>query len=189
MGQNHPKRILCIDDEPVVRHILERAFSPRYDVCLLSSSETLTETLLSFQPNMMVLDIRMPDENGWMICSRLRRDKRFDSTPILFLSALGDEISVKKGYLSGGDFFLPKPFDIKELLGVVESLIGRKHHYPDENARAEERPAADDGDLEFPPPRQEPRVRRKPGSAGRVGCGADEAFRSLPRIRELDKRL
>jgi DNA-binding response OmpR family regulator len=95
------------------------------------------ETLLSFQPDLMVLDIRMPDENGWMVCSRLRRDKRFDSIPILFLSALGDEISVKKGYLSGGDFFLPKPFDIKELLRVVESLIGRKHRYPDEDVTLE----------------------------------------------------
>ena len=133
MKDNKQARVLCIDDEPMVRQTIERALSPIYDVRTLASGEELEQTLQPFQPDLIILDVRMPQEDGWHLCSRLREDKRFDVIPIVFLSALGDEASVRKGFASGGDFYLPKPFDIRELLQVVDTFTGRKHRYPNES--------------------------------------------------------
>ncbi|OGR88874.1 MAG: hypothetical protein A2992_09365 [Elusimicrobia bacterium RIFCSPLOWO2_01_FULL_59_12] len=133
MQQEKLARILFIDDEPVVRQAVERALSPAYEVRTLPSGEKLEQTLQPFRPDLIILDVRMPHEDGWHLCSRLRREKRFDVIPIIFLSALGDEASVRKGFACGGDSYLPKPFDIHELLRMVEVFIGRRHRYPDES--------------------------------------------------------
>jgi DNA-binding response OmpR family regulator len=132
MPQDHAARILIIDDEPIVRQTVERALSPVYEIQTLSSSEKLEHTFQSFRPDLIILDVRMPQEDGWHLCSRMRRDKRFDIIPVVFLSALSDEASVRKGFSCGGDFYLPKPFDIHELLLTVEIFIGRKHRYPED---------------------------------------------------------
>ena len=132
MRQDKPARILFIDDEPIVRQTVERVLSSAYEVRTLPSSEKLDETLQPFRPDLIILDVRMPHEDGWHVCERLRREKRLDPVPIIFLSALGDEASVRKGFACGGDSYLPKPFDIRELSRTVEAFIGRKHRYPEE---------------------------------------------------------
>jgi DNA-binding response OmpR family regulator len=130
MPQDNAARILIIDDEPIVRQTVERALSPVYEIQTLPSSEKLEQTFQSFLPDLIILDVRMPQEDGWHLCGRLRRDKRFDVIPVVFLSAMSDKASVRKGFSSGGDFYLPKPFDIYELKRAVEIFIGRKHRYP-----------------------------------------------------------
>ena len=105
-------RILVIDDEPIVRQTIERALSPAYEVRSLGSGESLAQTLDPFQPDLIILDICMPLEDGWHLCHRLRKEKQvipFRSS----ISQLDDESSVRKGFASGGDFHLSKPFDIR----------------------------------------------------------------------------
>lgn len=126
------RHILMIDDEPVVRQAVERALSRDYEIISLSSSEALEETLQRFFPDLLILDVRMPEEDGMQLCSRLRRDRRFDAVPIIFLSGLADEATVRRGFASGGDYYLPKPFELLELSQVVEAFIGRKHRHPDD---------------------------------------------------------
>jgi len=134
MDQALKRRILIVDDEAVVRQAIERMLSRRYEAVTLSSSDALDSTLQRFQPDLMILDVCMPEEDGMRLCSRLRRDQRFDSIPIVFLSGLSDEDTVRESYASGGDYFLPKPFELAELLQVVEAFLGRKHRHPDEPA-------------------------------------------------------
>jgi DNA-binding response OmpR family regulator len=126
-------RILIVDDEPVVRQTLERALAARYDVSSLPSSECLEETIRRFPPDLIILDVRMPGLDGTEVCHRLRRDKRYDTVPVMFLSACSDEATVRKGFANGADFYMPKPFDLNELHLTVEALIGRKHHHPDDD--------------------------------------------------------
>ena len=131
--QSAPRpRILLIDDEPVVRETIERALSHDYQILTLSSSTDLEETVRHSPPDLIILDVRMPEENGLSICDRLRHDRRFDVVPIIFLSGLADEATVRKSFANGGDFYLTKPFDLKELSQVVETFIGRKHRHPDD---------------------------------------------------------
>ena len=130
MPKENAPRILIIDDDSIVRQTVARVLSPVYKIHMLPSSERLEQTFQSFRPHLIILDVRMPQEDGWQLCSRLRRDKRFDVIPFVFLSALSDEASVRKGFACGGDFYLPKPFDIHELIRAVEIFIGRKHRYP-----------------------------------------------------------
>lgn len=126
-------KILLIDDDPAVRQTVDRALSPAYQMMGLADTGRFEEAMSAFQPDLIILDARMPDLDGWEVCRRLRHHKRFDGIPVLFLSALGDEASVRKGFSVGGDYYLPKPFDIKELTRVVEALIGRPHRRPDES--------------------------------------------------------
>jgi DNA-binding response OmpR family regulator len=132
MGPEANRRILIIDDEAVIRQAIERALSRDYEVISLASSEALEETLQQILPDLLILDVRMPEEDGMRLCSRLRRDRRFDAVPIIFLSGLADEATVRKGFASGGDYYLPKPFDLMELSQVVKAFIGRKHRHPDD---------------------------------------------------------
>jgi DNA-binding response OmpR family regulator len=132
MDQETRRRILLIDDEVVVRQAVERALSRDYEIVSLSSSDALEETLQHFFPDLMILDVRMPEEDGMQLCSRLRQDRRFDAVPIIFLSGLGDEATIRKGFASGGDYYLSKPFELMELAQIVETFIGRKHRHPDD---------------------------------------------------------
>ncbi|MFA5975256.1 MAG: response regulator [Elusimicrobiota bacterium] len=132
MEPNRPARILCIDDEPIVRETIERALSTNYKVLALPSGEKLSDTLEPFKPDLIILDVRMPQEDGWQLCRRLRQEKQLDAIPIIFLSALSEEADRLRGFMSGGDFYLPKPLDIRELARIIDVFLGRKHRYPEE---------------------------------------------------------
>ena len=123
-------RILMIDDEPVIRQVVESALGHSYDVRALASSEKLDETLNLYTPDVILLDVRMPEEDGLRICRRLRLRKPFDVVPIIFLSAFSDEDSMRDGFSNGGVFYIAKPFDVKDLVHVMEIFLGRPHRYP-----------------------------------------------------------
>jgi len=127
-------RILIVDDERMVRQMLDRILSGHYEVLTLSSPELVDNAFQTFQPDLIILDVRMPEEDGWHLCNRLRHDKRYDSIPIIFLSGMTDELSVREGFSNGGDYCLGKPFEAGELKQMIQTFIGRKHRHPDEAA-------------------------------------------------------
>jgi DNA-binding response OmpR family regulator len=126
-------RILLVDDEAIVRETVSRALCRDYEILALPSAETLERAMERFRPDLTILDVRMPGEDGWKVCRRLRQQKRYDPYPVIFMSALADEASVRQGFACGGDFYLPKPFDLQVLSRAVETFIGRKHRYPNES--------------------------------------------------------
>lgn len=132
MEQAGPCRILCVDDEAIIRRTVERVLSPTYEVLTLPSGENLEAALHPFQPDLIIMDVRLGNEDGSLVCSRLRRHKQFDTIPVVFMSDLNDEASVRKAFSCGGDFYLPKPFVAHDLHRIVQLFIGRKHRHPND---------------------------------------------------------
>ena len=119
-------RILVVDDEPDVTELLKYKFEQEGYRC-----EVLNDPLLfascarDFQPDLMILDIMMPELSGLQLCRIARVDPAMKDVPIIFLTARGETEDRIRGLESGGDDYLSKPFDSKELMLRVSKLLAR----------------------------------------------------------------
>lgn len=122
-------RILVVDDDPAVLRAL--AFTLRgagFRVRTLSSPLEFWNTLEAVEPDLLLLDVNMPDVNGYQLCRAVRADARWDDLPILFLTARSDAGDVVAGFEAGGDDFVAKPVAGPELLARIENRLTRLGH-------------------------------------------------------------
>ncbi len=120
------KTILVVDDEPdlveVVRYNLEQA---HYRVVTAASGSAALKQARKVHPDLIVLDIMLPDLFGTEVCRTLRADARTRAIPILFLSAKGEEVDRIVGLELGADDYLTKPFSPRELVLRVGAILRR----------------------------------------------------------------
>lgn len=115
--------ILIVDDEPVIVESL--AYSLRregYDVTIAENGPDALELFERVHPDLIVLDILMPQMDGLEVCKRLRVKS---SVPIIMLTARSDEVDKILGLEIGADDYIPKPFSFRELLARIRSLLRR----------------------------------------------------------------
>lgn len=118
-----PASILVVEDELHPQELISYALQGAgHRVRAVSSGEAAIRAVEADAPDLVVLDVRLPGMDGWEVCRQIRAR---GSTPILFLSALGDEDSVVRGLRLGGDDYLPKPFSPAVLVARVEALLRR----------------------------------------------------------------
>lgn len=121
-----PIRAVVVDDEDSLTDLLSMALRYEgWDVRLASSGQAAPSTIRSFRPDVIVLDIMLPDIDGLSVLTRLRADNI--DTPILFLTAkdaLDDRIA---GLTIGGDDYVTKPFSLEELVARLRGLIRRSN--------------------------------------------------------------
>ncbi len=124
-----PFRILIADDDPgirlAVRDYLELAGS--YRVATARDGQEAIEMMEEFHPQLLLLDINMPRRDGHEVVKRVRQDARFRHLPIVFLTHLSATADRIRGYETGCDLYLPKPFELEELAAVVRTLVQRWH--------------------------------------------------------------
>jgi DNA-binding response OmpR family regulator len=118
--------ILAVEDDADVRSTIQRALQ-REGHCVLEaeSGEQALRMARQYQPDVIILDITLPDTNGFAICADLRSMPRVDYVPILFLSSHQSAQFVAKALDCGGDDYLRKPFAIRELKARVRALLRR----------------------------------------------------------------
>ncbi|ANE48567.1 transcriptional regulator [Paenibacillus swuensis] len=118
-------RILVVDDDEKITSMLRRSLTfEGYDVVTANHGADGLQKLLSDEPDVMILDVMMPQLDGWEVCRRIREGG--SEIPILMLTAK-DEISSRvKGLDLGADDYLVKPFALEELLARVRALLRRK---------------------------------------------------------------
>lgn len=122
--EDQPLRVLVVDDEPSISQLLSMAL--RYDgwqVEVAANGVEAVSRASEFEPDVMVLDIMLPDFDGMQVLSRLRSDG--DLVPVLFLTALGSVDDRVKGLTAGGDDYMVKPFSIEELVARLRALVRR----------------------------------------------------------------
>lgn len=120
------KRILVIDDEPDVTELLRFKLSREgYEVESINDPLQIMAQARAFVPDLFILDIMMPDLDGIKICRMIRADPHLNSVPIIFLTARGEAQDRVKGLESGADDYVPKPFDIKELVLRIGLIFKR----------------------------------------------------------------
>ena len=117
------KRILVIDDDPHVLRMVKLILSKQGAQIHTAASgmEALTQ-FYACRPNLVVLDVMMPDIDGWDVCTRLRQ---VSDVPVLMLSALGGDGHVVRGLKCGADDYVSKPFTDDVLIARVEALLRR----------------------------------------------------------------
>jgi DNA-binding response OmpR family regulator len=130
--------ILVVDDDPdlrdLVRELLERA---GHSVRTAANGREALKLLFDIRPQLIVLDVTMPDLDGWATLERVRD---VTEVPVLMLTARGAELEKVRGLTSGADDYVTKPFGRQELLARVEALLRRSG-----GAGVPEREAYDDG--------------------------------------------
>ena len=119
-------RILVVDDENEVLEVIQQTLAPRYEVVVCASGGQALDQMDIIQPDMIVLDVIMPDDlDGYEVCRRLRASREHAQTPILFLSALDGVEDMKKAYALGANLYLTKPFDPLRLMKNIDVFIER----------------------------------------------------------------
>ncbi|MCC5576816.1 response regulator transcription factor [Microtetraspora sp. AC03309] len=117
-------RVLVVDDEPEVRNAVSRALRVEgYQVAGASDGVTALASITGSPPDLVVLDVMMPQMDGLEVCRRLR--EAGDRTPVLMLTALGGIGDRVTGLDAGADDYLAKPFALEELFARVRALLRR----------------------------------------------------------------
>ncbi len=116
-------RILVADDEAHIRDVVAYALEKEgYEVRAATDGSKAVAEVERYRPDLIVLDVSMPGMDGFEACRRIRAAH---ATPILFLSARGDEIDRVVGLEIGGDDYLVKPFSPRELVARVKAILRR----------------------------------------------------------------
>ena len=123
-------RILIIDDEPSVRSLLERVLRrENFDVLSATGGQEGLEASLREKPDLIILDLNLPDLNGEDICQMIRRNPAIQATPVLILTGRTTRGLSARCLEGGADDYLPKPFDIEDLVAHVRALFRRPRFY------------------------------------------------------------
>jgi two-component system OmpR family response regulator len=117
-------KVLVVDDEPSITDLVSMALRcERFDVRVAGNGREALEAVESFSPDLAVLDIIMPDIDGFEVAQRLRNQGV--KLPILFLTARDATEDKVRGLSLGGDDYMTKPFSIEELVARIRSILRR----------------------------------------------------------------
>lgn len=119
--------ILAVDDVPDNLFVLESIFADEdnYKLSCVNDGQSALDAVASQPPDLILLDVMMPELDGYEVTRRIRQNKALPYVPILLVTAY-DDMSLTEGLDSGADDFIRKPFDLNELLARVRSLIRLK---------------------------------------------------------------
>jgi CheY-like chemotaxis protein len=119
-----PKKILVVDDDELVLVALVELLSPKgYTVSTALGGPQALEKLEKRRFDLLILDIIMPEMDGYQLCEKIRAMKGYSRTPIIMLTAKSGEEDQKKGLRAGANLFLPKPIPPRLLLELVDSTL------------------------------------------------------------------
>ena len=125
----HARKILMVDDDLRMRELLQRYLGEQgFTVKAVSDATEMNAAMAHEQPDVIVLDLMLPGEDGLAICRRLRASG--STIPIVMLTARGDEIDRIIGLEMGADDYLPKPFNPRELLARINAVMRRQVMMP-----------------------------------------------------------
>jgi len=120
-------KILIVDDAvDTVELLTKRLRFEGYDTAEAYDGEEALKQVAQYNPDLIILDVMMPELDGYEVCQRLKSDENTKYIPVLMLTAKGEIEDKVKGLDIGADHYLPKPFDYKEVSARVRSLVATK---------------------------------------------------------------
>lgn len=126
---NEKAKILIVDDEPMNLNLLERILREDYHIFRAGSGQEAIDIVLENKSlDMILLDIMMPEMNGYEVCKKLKEMPETKDIPVIFLTALLDEKNEEKALLMGGADYITKPFSIPVVKGRIKNHLGLKKY-------------------------------------------------------------
>lgn len=122
-----PKKILVVDDDAeLVELVSFNLTKAGYNIGTASNGVEAIRKARALSPDLIVLDVMMPELDGFGVCEILRRDRATASIPIILLTALSSELGRMAGFDSGATDFLTKPFSPRQLLARIAELLNNE---------------------------------------------------------------
>src|SRR6478609_6018697 len=129
METKNPSKILVVDDDPRLRDLLRRYLGEQgFNVYVAENAPSMNKLWVRERFDLLVLDLMLPGEDGLSICRRLRGSN--DRTPIIMLTAKGEDVDRIVGLEMGADDYLPKPFNPRELVARIHAVLRRHAERP-----------------------------------------------------------
>ena len=117
-------RVLIVDDEPNIVTSLEFLMrGNEYDVQVARNGEDALRLAASFRPNIVLLDVMMPQRSGFEVCRKIRENPALGEVKIVMLTAKGRDVERDRGLGLGANAYVTKPFSTKELMRTVRGLL------------------------------------------------------------------
>lgn len=123
MSQAKRQRVLMIDDEADFLELARRWVEPEYELLALTDGEGLMQKLKSLAPDVIILDLHMPGQDGFQLCKLIRTDRAYHDVPVLFLTGTKEDVNYLKNFKAGGTAYLTKPVSKKQLLASIRELL------------------------------------------------------------------
>jgi DNA-binding response OmpR family regulator len=116
-------RILVVDDDQTNLKFLKEILDDDYQLLTVTSGEAALNIIHTFDPQVMLLDIMLPGISGYEVCKTIRQDAKLSQMKIILISAKAMVNERQKGYESGADDYITKPFDHEELLVKIRTIL------------------------------------------------------------------
>ena len=130
MNNTRPSKVLVVEDEKDTREVLYSVFpASDYEVILAAGGREGLKAFFAARPDLVILDVMMPDMSGWTVLDRIRE---VSETPVIMLTALGGEKDKVRGLRGGADDYVAKPFSTDELVARCEAVLRRSKRADDE---------------------------------------------------------
>ena len=122
-------KIMAVDDDPQILDLLRNLLEPwGFQLTLLSDPQQFWQSLTKLRPDLLILDVEMPELSGIDLCKSVRNDPNFHNTPIIFLSAYHDVNVIQKVFSVGADDYVSKPIVAPELIARVQNRLDRDRY-------------------------------------------------------------
>jgi diguanylate cyclase (GGDEF)-like protein len=127
-GEPRPPRLLVVDDQPVNIQALYQVFADDHQVLMATNGPQALAVCSSQQPDLVLLDVVMPDMDGYEVCRRLKADPATRDIPVIFVTAHNDELAETQGLEAGAVDFISKPINPKIVRARVRTHLTLKAH-------------------------------------------------------------
>jgi two-component system alkaline phosphatase synthesis response regulator PhoP len=117
--------ILVIDDDESLCDLMKAAVNGTYEVATACSARDGFDRIRRERPHLILLDVKLPDQDGFQVCQALRDHPQYRTIPIIMMTGYGDKNAVITGLKAGADDYLAKPFRLEELRARIEAVLRR----------------------------------------------------------------
>ena len=126
MTRNPRAKIFLVEDEPSIIELVTLVLVNRgHEVVTLTDGSEVVERVRREVPDLIILDIMIPNLNGFHVCQQIKTDANLKKIPILIVSALVQKGEIEMGIRMGADIYITKPFQNRQLLEAVDKLLQR----------------------------------------------------------------
>lgn len=124
MAENHKKKLLIVDDEVNIVKALEFLFTDEgFIIATAHDGNSALSKAHDFLPDIILLDVMMPDIDGYSVAHALRKNENLNHTSIIFITAKGAKEDKIMGYDAGGEYYIVKPFDNNDIIQKVKEVL------------------------------------------------------------------